>query len=82
MREVVTREPVYGRTTGVSTNRDVVVRGLEGHGERLLRSHAGGAGPLVEVAETHAMMVVRLNQLAAGGSGVRPEASGPATCPP
>src|SRR5437016_10726305 len=52
VREVATREPVYGRTTGVGANRDVVVGDLEGHGTRLLRSHAGGAGPLVEEAET------------------------------
>ena len=47
--------PVYGRTTGVGANRDVtlspaaeidnVPAASSDHGLRLLRSHAGGAGP-------------------------------------
>jgi histidine ammonia-lyase len=73
VRRIVASAPVYGRTTGVGANRDLEVRGLGGHGVRLLRSHAGGAGPLLDVTEARAMMVVRLNQLAAGGSGVQPE---------
>ncbi|KAB8193560.1 aromatic amino acid lyase [Nonomuraea phyllanthi] len=61
--------PVYGRSTGVGANRGVVVKepGLD-----LLRSHACGAGPLVPPARARAMLVVRLNQLLAGGSGVDP----------
>jgi histidine ammonia-lyase len=47
--------------------------GDDSHGLRLLRSHAGGAGPLVDPVIGRAMMVVRLNQLATGGSGVGPE---------
>jgi histidine ammonia-lyase len=74
-REVVTRvaaeRPVYGRTTGVGANRAVPVSDA-GHGLRLLRSHAGGAGPLLDVARARALVVVRLNQLASGGSGVDP----------
>jgi histidine ammonia-lyase len=72
--EVVLRRPVYGRTTGVGANRTVLVGTAEAadHGIRLLRSHAGGAGPLVEPAVARAMMLVRLNQLAVGGSGVHP----------
>jgi histidine ammonia-lyase len=46
--------------------------GDAGHGLRLLRSHAGGAGPMLDVARARAMLVVRLNQLARGGSGVDP----------
>lgn len=67
-------QPVYGRTTGVGANRTV---GLDEstddeHGLRLLRSHAGGAGPLLEPVYARAMLLVRLNQLATGGSGVDP----------
>ena len=62
---------MYGRTTGVGANRSVQVTD-GGHGLRLLRSHAGGAGPMLSAPLARAMMVVRLNQLAAGGSGVDP----------
>lgn len=72
--EVVLRRPVYGRTTGVGSNWTVLVGTAEAvdHGLRLVRSHAGGAGPLVKAAVARAMMLVRLNQLAMGGSGVHP----------
>ena len=60
---------VYGRGTGVGANKDVPV---EQGGAALLRSHACGAGPLVEPERARAMLVVRLNQLLAGGSGVDP----------
>jgi histidine ammonia-lyase len=68
---VMATRPVYGRTTGVGANRSIRVRD-GGHGLRLLRSHAGGAGPLLAAPLARAMLVVRLNQLAAGGSGVDP----------
>lgn len=61
--------PVYGQTTGVGANKDVDV---DAGGLDLLRSHAGGAGALVEPERARAMLVVRLNQLLAGGSGVDP----------
>jgi len=71
---VVTQRPVYGQTTGVGANRvEVVGTDAAGHGLRLLRSHASGAGPLEPADRVRAAMVVRLNQLAAGGSGVAPE---------
>jgi histidine ammonia-lyase len=68
---VAAERPVYGRTTGVGANRTVPALDA-GHGLRLLRSHAGGAGPLLDVTRARALVVVRLNQLAAGGSGVDP----------
>jgi histidine ammonia-lyase len=74
VRQLGALVPVYGRTTGVGANREVSVSDQVGHGRRLLRSHAGGAGPPIDVPEARAMMVVRLNQLAAGGSGVKPAA--------
>ncbi len=73
-REVAGQRPVYGRTTGVGAKRDVPVAAGEaaGHGRRVLRSHAAGAGPLLDPGLARAMLVVRLNQLGAGGSGVDP----------
>jgi histidine ammonia-lyase len=73
--EVARHRPVYGRGTGVGANRQVLLGAGEEaeHGLRLLRSHAGGAGPRVDPHIARAMLVVRLNQLAAGGSGVHPD---------
>jgi histidine ammonia-lyase len=73
-RDVVADQPVYGRTTGVGANRivDVEWDDADAHGLRLLRSHAAGAGPPLTTEIVRAMLVVRLNQLASGGSGVDP----------
>ena len=77
--EVTARREVYGRTTGVGANRDqkVAPADLRDHGLRLLRSHAGGGGPVVAAELSRAMLVVRANQIAAGGSGVDPGVLGP-----
>jgi histidine ammonia-lyase len=71
---VSARREVYGRTTGVGANRGlgVVADDLAGHGLRLIRSHAGGGGPLMAPELGLAMLTVRANQIAAGGSGVDP----------
>lgn len=63
---------VYGRTTGVGFNRgiEVAVDDLRLSGLRLLRSHAAGAGPPIAPEVGLAMLAVRANQIAAGGSGV------------
>ncbi|TDV46202.1 aromatic amino acid ammonia-lyase [Actinophytocola oryzae] len=68
------RREIYGRTTGVGANRDLTIDADSSpeHGRRLLRSHAGGAGDLLPSAHVRAMMLIRLNQLAAGGSGAHP----------
>jgi histidine ammonia-lyase len=73
-RYATARREVYGRTTGVGANRDTVVSSADaaGHGLRLIRSHAGGGGPLIAPELSRAMLVVRANQIAAGGSGVDP----------
>ncbi|MDQ3453927.1 MAG: aromatic amino acid ammonia-lyase, partial [Actinomycetota bacterium] len=72
--QIAGQRSVYGRTTGVGANRvESVAAGDQGHGLRLLRSHASGTGPLEPPDRVRAAMVVRLNQLAAGGSGVTPE---------
>ena len=77
--EVAARQEVYGRTTGVGANRDQRVAAADRpqHGLRLLRSHAGGGGPAVPAELSRAMLVVRANQIAAGGSGVDPGVLGP-----
>ena len=62
----------YGRTTGVGANSAVAVAPGSGHGLRLLRSHAGGAGERVSPDVARGALAVRLNQLAAGGSGASP----------
>src|SRR4051794_14706364 len=59
-RDVAERRPVYGRTTGVGANRNVTIDDDDAHGLRLLRSHAGGAGPLLSSEIVRAMLVVRL----------------------
>ena len=68
-------EPVYGVTTGVGgfRSREVPPAGRPGQQLRLLRSHACGAGPLLAPELVRAAMVVRANQLGAGGAGVSDE---------
>lgn len=72
---ISTERPVYGRTTGVGANKDIAVGRGEAaeHGLRILRSHATSAGPPRSDARVRATMLIRLNQLAVGGSGARPE---------
>ena len=73
-QEVARQRAVYGRTTGVGAKRNVTVTASEApaHGLHVLRSHAAGTGPLLDPELGRAMLVVRLNQLGAGGSGVDP----------
>jgi histidine ammonia-lyase len=63
--------PVYGRSTGVGANRSIGIEdaATHAHAEALLRSHAASAGRPRSAERVRAMLVVRLNQLAAGGSG-------------
>ena len=71
--ERISRErTVYGWSTGVGANRGVDVTDANAHASSLLRSHASSAGPLRAPERVRAMLVVRLNQLAAGGSGASP----------
>ncbi len=72
---VASERLVYGRTTGVGANKDAAIEPGEGraHAERLLRSHATSAGAVRDPRRVRATMAIRLNQLAAGGSGARPE---------
>ena len=63
--------PVYGRSTGVGANRLIGIEDAAAHAQALalLRSHASSAGRARSAERVRAMLVVRLNQLAAGGSG-------------
>ncbi|MET8096146.1 aromatic amino acid ammonia-lyase [Streptomyces sp. NPDC005236] len=65
---------VYGRSTGVGAHRGLTVEDHDGAGHdlRLLLSHAGGAGEALPARQVRAMMLVRANQLLAGGSGLGP----------
>jgi histidine ammonia-lyase len=65
-------EPIYGVTTGVGGFRSRAVPPQDRPGQqlRLLRSHACGAGRLLPPEAVRAAMVVRANQLGAGGAGV------------
>jgi histidine ammonia-lyase len=67
------QRPLYGRSTGVGANRGLSVPNPDEHASSLLRSHATSAGPLRAPERVRAMLAVRINQLAAGGSGASPE---------
>ena len=68
-------EPLYGATTGVGALRDRTI--ADADRERfqwnLLRSHAVSAGRPLAPELVRAGMVIRANQLGAGGAGVAPE---------
>ena len=66
------RRLIYGRGTGVGANRDVLVADPEAHAVALLRSHATASGALRSAERVRAMLAVRANQFAAGGSGASP----------
>src|ERR1700755_592205 len=65
---------LYGATTGVGALRDRVITEAEREDYQwnLLRSHAVSAGRRFAVDVVRAGMVVRANQLGAGGAGVAP----------
>jgi histidine ammonia-lyase len=68
-------EGLYGATTGVGALRDRVITDAERETYQwnLLRSHAVSAGRPLAPELVRAGMVVRANQLGAGGAGVAPE---------
>ncbi|MGF7238868.1 MAG: aromatic amino acid lyase [Frankia sp.] len=65
--------PVYGRTTGVGANRVLTVADPELGARGLILSHATSGGSLRSAERVRAMLVVRLNQLAADGNGASPD---------
>jgi histidine ammonia-lyase len=66
---------VYGASTGVGPLRgyELGPDEREGHQLDLLRSHACGAGRVLEAQLVRAAMATRANQLGAGGAGVAGE---------
>jgi histidine ammonia-lyase len=69
---IADERPIYGRSTGVGGNRDLVLADPASQTLRLLRSHATSSGALRSAQRVRAMLVVRLNQLAADGNGISP----------
>ena len=67
--------PVYGVSTGFgSLATETIPGGRRDELQRaLLRSHAAGMGPPVEVEVVRAMMLLRARTLATGRTGARPE---------
>ena len=71
-RQVAAERWIYGRSTGVGANKDQAVQEPDGQALQLLRSHATSSGELRSRERVRAMLVVRLNQLAADGNGIDP----------
>ncbi|MCW2748982.1 MAG: aromatic amino acid lyase [Aeromicrobium sp.] len=67
-----TERPIYGLSTGVGANRGVALTDPDAQALDLLRSHATSAGSPRAPERVRAMLLVRLNQLAAGNSGMQP----------
>ncbi|CAN5516898.1 histidine ammonia-lyase [soil metagenome] len=68
-------DPVYGVSTGFGAlaTRHIAPADRERLQRSLIRSHAAGSGPEVEVEVTRAMALLRLRTLATGRTGVRCE---------
>ncbi|GIH70985.1 histidine ammonia-lyase [Sphaerimonospora thailandensis] len=67
--------PAYGVSTGFGALATLHIEpSMRARLQRsLVRSHAAGSGPEVEVEVTRALMLLRLHTLATGHTGVRPE---------
>ncbi len=72
------RTPAAARSAGAAPTVALEGRGLgvagidDGHGPRLLRSHAGAIGDPLPARVVRVMLAVSANQLPAGGAGPRP----------
>src|SRR2546427_10463085 len=77
-RAAGSREPVYGVSTGFGALAGTRVAPLRQPELQLalIRSHAAGVGPPVDVEVGRAMMLLRARTLAMGLSSVRPQAAG------
>jgi histidine ammonia-lyase len=69
---VAEERPIYCRSTGVGANRDLVVPDPDSQPLQLLRSHATSSGHPRSAERVRAMLLVRLNELAADGNGLHP----------
>ena len=74
MKIVSSGKRVYGVTTGFGSllNVDVEPEDIVMLQSNLIRSHSSGYGPRLDEVHVRAMMVVRLNSLCKGFSGVSP----------
>jgi histidine ammonia-lyase len=77
-RDVVERaandtDPVYGLNTGLGALKDLRIppRDMHAFQRNILMSHATGIGPEFSSPEVRAIMLVRLNGMCRGGSGVQ-----------
>ena len=75
VRAVAAGRPIYGVTTGFGSLSDQTIPPEKARELQLslLRSHASGAGPPLPAEVVRGMLLLRLNSLARGVSGVRPE---------
>lgn len=64
---------MYGRTTGVGANRSTAVEPGIDADLGMLRSHATSSGAPLDARLVRAGMIVRLNQVLRGGSGLHPD---------
>ncbi len=69
---VAEQRTLYARATGVGGNRNQAIDRADQaeHSRRVIASHAGGSGPPLDDEAVRATIVVRANQIAAGGSGL------------
>lgn len=67
------KDPIYGINTGFGflANKKIGIEKLEKLQENLVKSHASGYGAALTIPETRLAMVLRLNVLVQGYSGVR-----------
>ncbi len=74
-RAIAAGRTIYGVTTGFGRLSDTVVPAAEARElqRAMLRSHASGTGPPLEAEVVRGMVLLRLNSLARGHSGVRVE---------
>jgi histidine ammonia-lyase len=74
-RAIQEDRPIYGVTTGFGALSERVVPRSQARELQvsLVRSHASGTGPALPADIVRGMMLVRLNSLLKGHSGIRPE---------
>jgi histidine ammonia-lyase len=67
--------PIYGGNTGVGWNKDISIsrESIAEFNRRLLRSHAVGVEPYASAEETRAVLLIRLNTLLTGHTGINPQ---------
>jgi histidine ammonia-lyase len=68
-------EIIYGVTTGFGAFKDRLISAedVKQLQRNIIMSHAVGVGPPLDAATTRAMMLIRINTLAKGHSGIREE---------